>query len=217
MTPPEKEEEKIAPVAEVRSESSGSNDSSVHRPEEDIANKPQLKVRPIGSRASADSPKPTVRGGTLFRSPEKPSASWAAEAPPPDVLTEDAVPKKAAPAAQEAAEVRFPYATHRTAPPDEKAEKAELAALTGPKAEREISTGLVLGLALIAVALVSGVFTVRLMKKVGALEQRLSKLERPDARATVTSPQAPVAKAQPASKPGLRETRTRTVSVGHSR
>jgi len=217
MTAAEKEEENIGPVSDMRSEGPGTTDSAVHRPDEEIANKPQLKVRPIGSRIPADSPKPTVRGGTLFRSPAKPSETRASEAMPWDDSTEDDPPRKAAPVAQETAEVRFPYATHRSAPADEKAEKAELAALTGAKAEREVPTGLVLGLALIAIALVSGVFIVRLTKKVGALEQRLTKLERPDAHATATSPQMPVAKTLPASKPGLHETRARTVSASRPR
>lgn len=212
MTTPEREEEKIAPVGEASSESSGTNDPAVHRPDEEIADRPQLKVRPIGSRTSAEPQKPTVRGGTLFRGADKPSEARDPGAKPSDVLTEDTMPRKARPAAQEAAEVRFPYATHRSPPPDERAEKAELAALTGAKAERDISTGLVLGFALIAVALVSGVFTVRLTKRMGALEQRLSKLERSDARAGATSPQTPVSKVQPASKPGLREAKTRTLS-----
>jgi hypothetical protein len=215
MAAPEKEEESTEPVAEVRPEGQENNDPAVHRPDEEIANRPQLKVRPIGSRPGTDSPKPTVRGGTLFRSADKPPDARASEAKPTDAVREDAAPRKAAPAPQETAEVRFPYATHRPAPPDEKAEKAELAALTGAKAEREIPTGLVLGLALIVVALVGGVFTVRLSKKVGALEQRLTRLERPEARATVTNPQAPAAGTLPAAKSGTREARPRTVSVAH--
>ncbi len=217
MTTPEKDQEKAAPIEATRPTSPSAGDCAVHRPEEDIANKPLLKVRPMGSRTSADSPKPSVRGGTLFRPAERPFEPRPAEARPPEADKEETPSRSDSHADEQAPDVRFAYATHRSAPADEEAEKAELAALTGRKAEREISTGLLLGVALIVVALVGGIFVVRLNKKVTTLEQRLAKLETPRAPAAVLKPPAPAPRVQPAAKPVTRDAKPRTVSATRPR
>ncbi|MCD6416695.1 MAG: LapA family protein [Planctomycetes bacterium] len=74
---------------------------------------------------------------------------------------------------------RYPYATYRSAPPGEEAEMEELAAIAGVKRGREVSAGFLLGVALIIVALVGGLWMGRLQKKITSLENRLSQLEEP--------------------------------------
>ena len=147
------------------------DDTLVRRPADDIPHKPQLKVRPIGSAKEADAPAPAVRGGTLFESQKPSGAEPAADAEGQPAPRHVSLPPR------DEQDVRHAYATHRPAPPDEKAEKEELAAVTGHKPEREFSTGLVLGAALILAVLVGGILIARLQKKVGALEQRISRVE----------------------------------------
>jgi hypothetical protein len=73
---------------------------------------------------------------------------------------------------------RFRYATYRTAPPDKPTPKwAWLIDLVTRDGGREISTGFVLGMALVLVILIGGVWLARLGNKLGILEERLTQLE----------------------------------------
>jgi hypothetical protein len=84
-----------------------------------------------------------------------------------------------------------PFATHRPAPPDDEAEEAQLAAVTGRKVEareRQISTGFLIGAGLIVMLLVGGVVLARMEKHVRGLESRVSALEQPHMRAVAVAP-----------------------------
>jgi len=136
---------------------------------------PILKVKPLGSRAGGDGTGAAVRRGTLFQNDaegQDETAAGLAEEADKRALLKTIV---SSPAPQPS--VRSPYATYRPAPPDEAAEKEELAAVTGRKAEREVSAGFLLGVALIIVALLGGIAIVRLHKKVDSLERRLASIE----------------------------------------
>ena len=186
MSEPENEGRTALPAAQANSTAAPAGDDPlVRRPADDIPRKPQLKVRPIGSPKEADAPAPAVRGGTLFESQKPSGAEPAADAEGAPAARRVSLPPR------DEQDVRYPYATHRPAPPDEKAEKKELAAVTGRKPEREFSTGFVLGVALIVVVLVGGVLVARLQKKVGALEQRVSRMEGQNARTAALSRRAP--------------------------
>ncbi|KPK65162.1 MAG: hypothetical protein AMK73_03765 [Planctomycetes bacterium SM23_32] len=164
---------------------------ALRRPEEDIAHRPHLKVKPIGSRGPVGEHKPTVRRGTLFHDREN-DAERAAREPKAGGRKPDwTAPKKIVLPSSDAPEVRFPFATHRPAPTDESAEEAELAAVTAPKAHREISTGFLLGLALLAIVLIGGVWLARLSGKVSALERRVSRAEAAQIMAAAGSRRAP--------------------------
>ncbi len=164
---------------------------TIHRPADEIADRPQLKVKPIshedaveaaaeaGSEATGQSA--TAQAATIIvEQPEADTAPGAAVEMPEaeEAATADA-PRKVS---------RLPridpnrdpslYATHRPAPPDETAERAQLAAATGRVAKgREISAGFLIGVALIVLALVGAVTIVRLEKHVRRLESRISALE----------------------------------------
>jgi hypothetical protein len=192
MSAPEKREVTAATQPDAQPQPEDAEEAMViRRPDEDIAHRPHLKVRPMGSRAPAEPAKQAVRGGTLFRPAPKPEeeprpaeAELAAEPPEPPQ------PKSPVPPPKEEVEVRLAFATHRPPPPDEKAEKEELAAVTGVKQEREVPTALVLGIALIVVAWLCGIFIVRLHKKVSTLETRLTRLEHPRTRTAAVRQQA---------------------------
>lgn len=141
-------------------------DAPLHRPEDDIEEMPRLKPKPVGSRTEHEKVRPPTRGGTLFGQPHQD------EAPQPEKL-----PKKIMFPRRIREDARSPYATHRPAPPDEEAEKQEVASITGRRPDREVSAGFLIGIALIVVVLVGGIMIARLGKKVGALEQRISRLE----------------------------------------
>ncbi len=138
----------------------------LHRPGDEIEETPRLKPKPVGSRTEEEKAGPATRGGTLFGTPNQDGTR------PPEKL-----PKKIKFPRRIRDEVRSPYATYRPAPPDEAAEKQEVAAISGRPVEREVSAGFLLGIALIIVALIGGIMIVRLGKKVGVLEQRISRLE----------------------------------------
>ena len=172
-------------------------DLRLHLPEEDVPNRPQLKVKPIGSRTDAAPSKPSVRAGTLFGKKD-PKEDSRAEAP--TIIVE---PKRSAPSPQQAPhkkvvlppaeqrDVRSAFATHRPAPPDERAEKEELAAVTGDDPAPQVSTGFVLGLALIVVVLVGGVLVARLGKRVHSLERRVRTIETADTETALAGRPAP--------------------------
>jgi len=192
MSAPEKKEVAAVSQPEVRTQpvDAVSAGTELRRPDEDIAHRPHLKVRPMGSRAPAEPAKQAVRGASLFRPAEKPEEEAK---PSPTVSTaepaDEPKTKNSVPPPEQDVGARLAFATHRPAPPDEKAEKEELAAIAGPKPQREISTPLVLGVALIVVAWLCGIFIVRLHRKVDALETRLTKLEPPRGRTTAVRQQ----------------------------
>lgn len=83
------------------------------------------------------------------------------------------------------------YATHRSAPANEEAERAQLAALTGQKVkvqERQISTGFLLGAGLIALLLVGGVVIARMENHVRRLDNRIGLLEQIQLRTVAVAP-----------------------------
>ena len=149
--------------------------ANLRRPGDDIPNRPQLKVR-ARTRETGDV---ADSAATLRRIQRKTAA------PEPSVEAPEVVPE-AEMAIREAKTLvmppapepgRNPFATHGPPPPDEKAEEAELAALTDRKAERTVSTGFLLGVGLIVVVLVGGIWLSRLGDKVTALENRLNRIE----------------------------------------
>ncbi len=167
---------------------------NLHRPADEIADRPQLKVKPVVKPdAAPDAAEAVARAATIIVEPEEAEAA-----------VEEAV--AAQPEAGEPAEVEEPqtertpmaeaprkptrlpridpnrgpavFATHAPPPADEAGEKANLATVTGRKAkERELSAGFLIGVALIVLTLVGGVVIVRLEKHVQRLESRISVLE----------------------------------------
>jgi len=161
----------------------------LHRPDDEIAEKPRLIVKPVGSRQESTEAKPGLRAGTLYAAEGEP----APEAPPSaePVAEAQAEAQAAEPAEQETPRPsgklpriepnRKPllYATHRPPPKDEKEEQEQLAAITGRQAEqREVSAGFLLGVALIVVVLIGGIMLSRVQKRLRRLEARISLLER---------------------------------------
>jgi hypothetical protein len=186
---------------------------TLHRPSDEITDKPQLRVKPLAraegpeaasqptAAANATAAEQAVASAaTIVMDPPEAEApvETAGEAPLVEAVEESMVEEPEPPAESDADEpamaestrkvTRLPridlsrdpslYATHRPAPADEAAEKAHLAAVTGqrPK-ERELSTGFLIGVGLIVLALIGGVSIVRLEKHVQRLEQRVSQLE----------------------------------------
>jgi len=76
------------------------------------------------------------------------------------------------------AATRIPLASQRTAPASGQAQGAELATIRATPLERQYSTGFILGIAIVAVSLIAGIFIARLHKKTNRLESRLDRLER---------------------------------------
>lgn len=152
----------------------------LHRPDEDIPRRPRLRVKSKNgdeTRQGSESG-PTVRAGSLYNSSEeaKPAANGqqTSAAVPDDSST--GLPRI------DTEKGPSPYATHRPPPNDETAEKAELAAATGgvrpeAKSDRRVSAGFVLGIALIAIALIGGIWLARLSNRMASLEERISALE----------------------------------------
>ena len=160
----------------------------LHLPDEDIRNRPRLKVKPIGSRTAADKPTLTVRAktapDTADEEPPNPSAGTDEEAGVPAPSAVLPVAPVVGPPAKKVSlpdpderQSGYAFATHRPAPPDRKSERAELAAVTGGKAGRQVSTGFVLGVALIVATLIGGVMVARLGKRVRTLEARIAAIE----------------------------------------
>ncbi|MFO8006584.1 MAG: hypothetical protein R6V05_02495 [Candidatus Brocadiia bacterium] len=146
-------------------------DANVRRPDQDIPDRPRLRVR---SRDQAEgeeaAERPAVRAGSLFKADgEGEGKGEEGEAEPTER------PKVVVPPL----EGRYPYATYRSAPEDEEAEQRRLEAAGGTSTERRVSTGFVLGVALVVVVLVGGIWLAHLGKKVGRLESRITRLEQP--------------------------------------
>ncbi len=149
----------------------------LHRPDDDLPERPSLKAKPPGSRQEPARNAPQTRAGTLFNA----SADAAGEgdaAKKEKPRSRKRSRKAKSPAVVPPLGEHYPYATHRSAPPDEKAERRILAAVSGA-AERRVSTGFVLGIALVVVVLVGGIWLVRLGRKVRTLEARVARLEAP--------------------------------------
>ncbi len=130
------------------------------RRSEEAPERPALKVK-----------QPSVKAGTLFQ-PEDDSAdegqARGGESAPEEEGKKIVMPPL---------EGRYPYATHAPPPPDPEAERQNDKARAGASSEREISTGFVLGIALIVLSLVAGIFILGLRKKVRRLESRVEHLE----------------------------------------
>ena len=161
-----------------QADTQGPDGPLLHRPGDDIPNRPRLKVKQQGEPKEApspDAPRPATLRGTLF-GPQKGDSPLPADMSPQDV-SEDEKSVREAKTVVVPPPNGYPFATHRPPLPDEKAEKAELAAITGRKVERDVSTGFVLGIALVVIMLVGGVLIAKLGNKVAALETRVHKLE----------------------------------------
>ncbi len=160
--------------------------STLHRPADEIADRPQLKVKPLSREGDAEeapeteAEAPTQAATVIVEPPEADAAPLTpAEMPPVDEAPMDEAPRRVSklPRIEPNREPSL-YATHRPAPPDQAAEKAQLAAACGGKArEREISAGFLIGVAMIVLALIGAVVVVRLEKHVQRLESRISALE----------------------------------------
>lgn len=188
----------------------------LHRPSDEIADKPQLRVQPLVRADAVDeAPEPTeaeARAATIVMEPveaaavealagaeEEPAGGAAAGDAPVGDDPEPAEPDQAPMAEAPRKLARLPridlsrdpslYATHGPAPADEAAEKAHLAAVTGQKAkEREFSTGFLLGVALIVLTLIGAVSIVHLEKRVQRLESRVSQLEQGASQTAALTP-----------------------------
>lgn len=133
--------------------------TGLHRPDAEIAGRPRLKVkRP-----------PKAAGGE--RGEEEPAAQSPEDGTEQDSDAQQELPRI------DPDKGPSPYATHRPPPQDENAEKAELEAVNGEEQAREISSGFLLGIALIVVALIGGILIARMQGKIGALERRVQNLE----------------------------------------
>ncbi len=146
-------------------------DTNVRRPDQDIPDRPRLRVRSRDQTEGEEAAeRPGVRAGSLFKADgEGEAEAEGGKAEPADR------PKVVVPPL----EGRYPYATYRPAPEDEDEEKRRLEAAGGAAPERRVSTGFVLGVALIVVVLVGGIWLARLGKKVTRLESRIARLEQP--------------------------------------
>ncbi len=170
---------------------------TLHRPADEIADRPQLKVKPISRQEPGEEADPAAADAAAASEAVAQAATIIVE--PPEAEAAPELPAEQPPAEQPEAEqapmteaprklAKLPridpnrgpsiFATHAPPPPDEAAEKAQLATVTGRKAkEREMSAGFLLGVALIVLTLVGGVIVVRLEKHVQRLENRISTLE----------------------------------------
>lgn len=129
------------------------NGPRIRRPEDEILHRPSLKVKSIPA-------------------PELEQTEGSAAAPQP----RKGLRKIALPSEKER-QSRLAFATHGMPPPDRDAEKETLTSLNNSPRERELSSGFVLGVALILLALVGGIFVARLRSRVSALERRVVALE----------------------------------------
>jgi len=72
---------------------------------------------------------------------------------------------------------RYAFATYRSAPSEEGDGQGHSGGTGAPASERELSTGFVLGVALVVVVLVGGIWLARMGRRVGRLEKRVEALE----------------------------------------
>jgi hypothetical protein len=165
---------------------------TIHRPADEIADRPQLKVKPLIRQEAPDTtdeaaatPASVAAAATVVAEPEAPAVPDAPELQAPAELPDAGQPSLAEPPKKVTRLPRIDpnrdpalYATHRPAPPDEAAEKAHLVAVTGQRAvERQVSSGFLIGVALIVVVLIGGVLLARMGKHVQRLDSRVSALE----------------------------------------
>ncbi len=157
-------------------------------------------------------PKPSARAGSLFDSSAA-AAAKAGAAPDGDTAAVDTAiaeaktlivepgpavsqprehpPKKVSLPAPESREVGYAFATHRPPPASRKAERAELASVTGGKPGREVSAGFILGVGIIVITLVGGLMVARMGKRVRSLETRLGQLEAAEIEVATAEHRAP--------------------------
>jgi hypothetical protein len=149
---------------------------AIHRPDDEIPGRPQLRVRPVGAEAGRSSagkarpagpePQPALKSGTLFvaRPDGKRGAAQAPKAVVPPIG-------------------EHPHATYRSGPAgasDGGQQPGEVAAGTGSPGgttERRVSTGFAIGLLVIAFALLGGIWIARLSGRVRQLESRVARME----------------------------------------
>jgi len=142
-----------------------------------VRQRPALKVKPLGSRGETPPAGVGLKAGSLFS---------AAGGRPNDV-SEEAGPgpaKRIVLRPPEARSARI-LATYGPAPADQRAEREQVAAFGAAPGERCVSAGFILGVALIAVSMLGGIFIARLSRKVGELQQRVARLEASGPRAAV--------------------------------
>jgi hypothetical protein len=147
---------------------------NLRRPGDDIPNRPRLKVR----ARTAPSEDIAAPAAALRRIQSKvevtaPSGDAAEEVSADELAIREAKTIVVPPVVEGA---RNPFATYGPPPPDEKAEEAELAALTRRSPER-LSTAFWLGVGLVVFVLVGGIWLARLGNKVASLESRLDFIE----------------------------------------
>jgi cobalamin biosynthesis Mg chelatase CobN len=178
--------------------SDASSEDNVRRPDQDIR-RPRLRVKPVGSRDGSAPQQAQKRNGTLFEGdadagPRAEEEASQGESPRPaqQTASDDSDGEQAAEPRKVVVpplEGRYPYATYRSAPSEDEAEEAEERKAPGRTgSEREISAGFLLGVALVVVVLVGGIWLARLQNKVGNLEARISQLEGPQPAGSSDSP-----------------------------
>ncbi|NLW49278.1 MAG: hypothetical protein GXY85_00345 [Candidatus Brocadiaceae bacterium] len=143
---------------------------TIRRPGEEIANRPQLRVKTRAEDGEAsDQPAPLRRVAPI-----------TTVAPPADAQKQPDAEERTRTvvlAPPPAPNGRNPFATHGPPPTDEEAARAELAVFGSGLPERRFSTGFVLGVALVVVVLVGGIWLSRLGNRVAMLENRLNRVE----------------------------------------
>jgi len=158
----------------------GQKRGKLHRPTDDVNDRPSLKVKPRGSRDGDPAPA-EQRAEEPTQAAEEPSGAEEpkpAEASGSPAEKGPAKPrKKVSLPPREEVEARQAYATYRPAPAGKAGERKQLATVNRGAGEREISAGFVLGVALILVATIAGVLIMRLRARVGRLETRVQELE----------------------------------------
>ncbi len=163
----------------------------------DAEDRPRLRAKPVGTAEgeaeAAEAAEAGKRAGTLFEesdgnAPKARSRDEAAD-------KSEAGPSKVVPPLKD-----YPYATHRPAPRtgEEQEEKgAKQPSSPAPEAsgeeseadgELEVSPGFLLGVALVIVVLVGGLWLAHLQGEVNALQSRLEAVETP---LTANAPPAP--------------------------
>jgi hypothetical protein len=168
-------------------QAAGGKRRRLRRPDDEITNRPRLKVKPVGNRTGDKRQGPKLRRGTPAAPRGEPPADSSAE----EKTEQDKPAKVVLRPRQGTEENRYPYATYREAPQDEAEEEQELAAVSGETAAPEISTGFLLGLALIGVVLVGGILIARLGNKVASLERRVAAMEQQATPQTAQMPREP--------------------------
>ena len=148
-------------------------DPRLRRPTDDIPDRPALHVKGRERNAAAPGRKASKEQGPDSPAKDKTEAEDPFAMPAEDkpeaedpfaMPAEDKPPKKVSLPSPEEVEARYAYATHRP-PPEE----------SSPR--RQVSTAFLLGVALIVVALLTGIVIARLRDRITGLEVRVARLE----------------------------------------